>query len=605
MSVNNKTQQIVHRSDVPTEDTWDLTALYQNDAAWESDCKTLQNSIEDAEKFRGTIGESHESLHEVLTWLSEMGKRAEKIMQYAFLHYAADGSDSVNQRRQSLAQQIMTKFAASTSYIEPEIIAIDDETIHSWISLPKFADYKVMIEKMLRFRPHILSSEEEKILALQSEVGGKSQDVFNTLTNVDFVFGKIQTQDGSIPLTQSTYGYLMQHHDRKIRESTYKKFYSVFDAHKNTLASLYDASIKQDLFRAKVRNYRDSRSLFLFPDNVDHTVYDNLISAVHETLPQLHRYYEIRRKLLQLDVLTHYDMYVPLVSGVTVRHTYNEAVDVITQALAPLGSEYVETLRTGLTTARWVDKYENTGKRSGAFSSGIYSGLPYILMNYKEDVLRDVFTLAHEGGHSMHSYYSAKNNPFPSYDYTIFEAEVASTFNEQLVADYLLKQAKNQEMAAYILGKQIDDIVATLYRQTMFAEYEHLVHQQVEAGEPVTIDSLRGLYRKLLTTYFGSNVKLFPMSDLEGLRIPHFYRAFYVYKYATGLSASITLANKVMNGSEKDTAAYLQFLQSGGSRYPIDSLKLAGVDMTSPEPVRKALTTFSHLLDQFENLMIQ
>jgi oligoendopeptidase F len=305
-----------------------------------------------------------------------------------------------------------------------------------------------------------------------------------------------------------------------------------------------------------------------------------------------------------VDKLTHYDVYVPIVKGITVKHSYEEAVDVIGKALSPLGKDYVKTLQEGLTAARWVDRYENKGKRSGAFSSGIYSGYPYIMMNYKEDVLRDVFTLAHEGGHSMHSYYSARNNPFPSYDYTIFEAEVASTFNEQLLADYLVSHAESKEMVAYVLGKQIDDVVATLFRQTMFAEFEMLVHQQAEQGEPNTVASLRSTYRKLMEQYFGPNVKLFSLSDLEGLRIPHFYRAFYVYKYATGISAAITLAEKVLKGNEEDKNRYLEFLKSGGSRYPMDSLRLAGVDMSTPEPVEKALDTFTGLLDKFEALML-
>lgn len=604
MSADARKNIIPDRKDVSLEDTWDLTALYKDDSEWEKDCQFIETAIEESPRFKGKIGTSSESLIEVLKWLSDIGRTAESIMQYAFLNHATDGGDPTNQRRQSLAHQLMTRFSAATSFIEPEILAIDTEKVDSWLERPEFGDYRIMVRKMLRFKPHVLSPEEERIMALQGEVGGKAQEVFGALTNVDLDFGHIITDEGRIPLTQSTYGYLMQHPDRKIRERTYRKFYRVFDKHKNTIATLYDTSVKQDLFRTKVRSYPDSRSMFLFPDKVDPSVYDNLIGAVHDALPQLHRYYEIRRKLIGVDTLTHYDVYVPIVKGITVRHSYDEAVDVIGKALSPLGEEYVKTLQEGLTSARWVDRYENKGKRSGAFSSGIYSGFPYIMMNYKEDVLRDVFTLAHEGGHSMHSYYSARNNPFPSYDYTIFEAEVASTFNEQLLADYLVSHADSKEMVAYVLGKQIDDVVATLYRQTMFAEFEMLVHQQAEQGEPNTVASLQSTYRKLLEQYFGPNVKLFPVSDLEGLRIPHFYRAFYVYKYATGISAAMTLAEKVLHGSEEDKNRYLEFLKSGGSRYPMESLKLAGVDMSTPEPVGKALDSFAGLLDRFESLMV-
>lgn len=604
MSAEKSPTIILERKDVSPSDTWDLSALYVDDAAWEEDCERIERAIDESSKFKGEIGSSFDSLLTVLNWLSEVGMIAERIMQYAFLHHATDGGDSVNQRRQSLAHQLMTRFSAATSFIEPEILAIDTSTINAWIEQPEFADHRIMVKKMLRFKPHVLSPEEERIMALQGEIGGKAQEVFGALTNVDLDFGHIITDEGRIPLTQSTYGYLLQNPDRKIRERTYKKFYNVFDKHKNTIAALYDTSIKQDLFRAKVRSYPDSRSMFLFPDRVEPSVYDNLISAVHDALPQLHRYYEIRRKLLGVESLAHYDVYVPIVQGITVKHTYEEAVEVICNALKPLGESYVETLREGLTFARWVDRYENKGKRSGAFSSGIYSGLPYIMMNYKEDVLRDVFTLAHEGGHSMHSYYSARNNPFPSYDYTIFEAEVASTFNEQLLADYLLEHADSKEMAAYVLGKQIDDVVATLFRQTMFAEFEHMVHLQAEQGEPNTVASLRSTYRSLMKSYFGPGVKLFASSDLEGLRIPHFYRAFYVYKYATGISAAITLADRVLHGTTEDTQRYLEFLKSGGSRYPMESLKLAGVDMSTSEPVSKALESFATLLDRFEELMV-
>ena len=604
MSAERNTTVILDRKDVPVEDTWDLTALYENDEAWETDCKWIEHEMDESARFQGKIGGSPASLLNVLNWLSKVGQKVERVMQYAFLHHATDGGDPVNQRRQSLAHQLMTRFSAATSFIEPEILAIDSNSISSWIEKPEFEEHRIMVEKMLRFKPHVLSADEERIMALQGEIGGKAQEVFGVLTNVDLDFGHIITNEGKIPLTQGTYAYLLQNPDRKVRERTYRKFYGVFDSHKQTLASLYDTSVKQDLFRAKVRSYPDSLSMFLFPDNVETSVYDNLINAVHEALPQLHRYYALRRKLLGLKELAHYDVYVPLVEGVTVRHSYEEAVDVICEALAPLGDSYVATLKNGLTNERWVDRYENKGKRSGAFSSGIFSGYPYIMMNYKEDVLRDVFTLAHEGGHSMHSYHSSRNNPYPSYDYTIFEAEVASTFNEQLLADHLLKNAQSKEMQAYILGKQIDDVVATLYRQTMFAEFELLVHRQAEQGEPNTLSSLRTTYRNLLETYFGPEVKLLKTSDLEGLRIPHFYRAFYVYKYATGISAAITLADKVLHGTIEDRDRYLEFLKSGGSRYPMDALKVAGVDMTTEEPVRKALESFASLLDRFEQLML-
>ena len=602
MSAN---QRIPSRDEVALNDTWDLTHLYSSDQQWTDDCQKVEEYSSAIVKFRGTLKESPENLLNLLTLLDEVGLLIERIAQYSFLLQATDGSNSANQRRHGLTMQLLTNFSSATSFLNPEILSIEEETIKEWLKREDFANYKVMVNKMLRYKPHVLSASEERIIALQSEIGSKSQEAFNSLTNVDFDFGYIQTEEGRIPLTQSTYGYLLQNRDRKIRERSYKKFYRVFDQHKHTLALLYEASVKQDIFKAKVRSYENSRSMALFGDKVNASVYDNLISEVHKALPSLHRYYDLRRQFLGLKKLAHYDVYVPLVENIAVKHTYEEAVEVITRALAPLGDAYVSTLKRGLTTERWVDRYENRGKRSGAFSSGSFDGPPYILMNYQEDVLRDLFTLAHEGGHSMHSLYSAANNPFSSYDYSIFEAEVASTFNEQLLANYMLKEAQDKTLVAYILGKQIDDIVATLFRQTMFGEFEHLVHVQVESGEPLTVESLRSTYRALLEQYFGKEVTLLKVSDLEGLRIPHFYRAYYVYKYATGISAAITLSARVLNGGVKEREDYLNFLKSGGSRYPIEALKLAGVDMESPEPVRKALATFSKLLDRFEATLLK
>lgn len=595
--------KIPSRSEVATGDTWDLSSLYRDDAAWEEDFTRFQELIPGAVNYKGTLGTSADALLAALDWFSNISLLCERLGNYAFLQYSADSSDTVYQRRLGMISQAQTEFAAQMSYFDPELQAIDDDTLRLWLKDDRFADYRVMLDKLVRFKPHVLTENEERIMALQSEVGSVPHDTFHDLTNVDMDFGTITTGDGDLPLTQTTYSAFMMQPDRTLREKAYKQFYQVFDAHKHTLARLYEGSVKKDIFRSKVRNYPSAREAALFPDNVPVSVYDNLIKAVHDAFPTLHRYYSLRKKLLGVDKLAHYDVYVPLVKGIETHTTYEEAVEIVCKSLAPLGDEYVRTIREGLTAQRWVDRYENKGKRSGAFSCGAFTGHPYILLNYKEDVLRDVFTLAHEGGHSMHSWYSVHNNPYPQYDYTIFEAEVASTFNEQLVAKYLLDNAKDDEMRAYIIGKQMDDIVATLFRQTMFAEFEMLVHAQVEAGEPITVEGLRKTYRSLLEAYFGPDMELGEESDLEGLRIPHFYSAFYVYKYATGLSASIALSEKVLNGTEEDRDRYLGFLKSGGSTYPIDSLRKAGVDMSTPEPVHQAAVLFGRLLDQFEELI--
>ncbi|MBN2860553.1 MAG: oligoendopeptidase F [Sphaerochaetaceae bacterium] len=592
------------RAEVNIPDTWDLNQLYQTVDAWEEDLKRLETLSEKAQEFKGRIAESREQLLSLLGFLDEVGMLSESVGQYAFLRHAGDGSDNENEKLKGKAMYILTGLSAAMSFIEPEILAIDDQVLDVWLEEKEFDPYRVSVQKMRRFKDHILSAELEEVLALQSEVGGKAQATFSALTNVDLDFGYIKTDKGNVPLTQSTYGLLLQNPETSIRKKAYLQFYRTFEAHRYTLASLYETSIKQDMFRSKVRRYKSSRERALFPDNVDPVVYDSLISSVHDALPALHDYYAMRREQLEVKKLYHWDVYTPVVQDLTVEHTYEEAVEVITRALEPLGSEYVNTLKRGLLQDRWVDRYENKGKRSGAFSSGSYKAPPYILMNYHEDVLRDVFTLAHEGGHSMHSHYSAAHNPFSSYDYTIFEAEVASTFNEQLLAHYLVHTSDDPKLKKYIIGKQLDDTVATLYRQTMFAEFEHIIHELAEKGEPVTIELLRSEYRKLLELYFGREVTLHELSDLEGLRIPHFYRAFYVYKYATGISAAMALSERVLHGGDTEREDYLSFLRSGGSSYPIDSLRKAGVDMSTPAPVASALRKFKDLLEQFNALKV-
>ena len=598
-----KNTTIPGRGDVPAEDRWNLAALFDSPEAWEEGLKEYNALYPDIEKYKGTLGNSPESLLACLSFMTDLEKREERLGYYAHLRTSEDEGDSSSRERFARYMSAATKAGALASYQTPEIQAIPEETMKQFLKSPVLAEYKIVLDRILRFKPHVLSENEERLLALQAEAAQTASQGFSALTNVDMDFGTVKTPEGEIPLTQSTYSSFLINPEREIRKTAYFQFYSRFEGHKNTLAALYNGSIQQDIYRSKVRNYSSARAKALFPDKVPETVYDNLIATVGKNLPVLHRYYEFRRRRLGVDKLAHYDVYVPVIKDIRVHHSYDQAVDVIMEALHPLGDEYTSVLKKGL-TGGWVDKYENKGKRSGAFSAGSYSGEPYILMNFKEDVLNDVFTLAHEGGHSMHSWYSVRNNPFQNYNYTIFEAEVASTFNEQLLADHLLKKAESAEMKAYLLGKQADDIIGTIFRQTMFAEYEHLCHSMVEQGQPLTVDSLRKTYRGLLDKYFGPEVELPEEADLEGLRIPHFYRAFYVYKYATGLSAAIALAGKVLNGGESDREAYLNFLKSGGSRFPLESLALAGVDMSSPEPVQKALDRFGGLLDQLETLTV-
>lgn len=583
------------RDQVKENDKWDLSSLYPCDEAWESDLELLKKKQEEAGKFKGTLGNSPARLLEAIKWLSSAYMLAEQVYVYASLKYSAESNDPENQRKFGLATQAYTDLAAATSYFDPEVLKV--KNVPKWIDDKDFDDCRVFLNKIVRRKEHTLSPGEEQILAKQAEIQETPSKTFEILTNVDMDFGE---SDGR-PLSQGTWSVFMLDPDREVRKNAYNRFYGEYKAHEQTLATLYAGSVKQDIFNARIRGFDTALDAALFVDDIPKSVYTGLIEAVHKAFPVLHRYYALRKRILGVEELRHYDVYVPLVSSVKTHKTYEQAAEIVKNALKPLGDDYVKTIYKGITSDRWVDRYENKGKRSGAFSSGGFVGAPYILLNYNEDVLGDVFTLAHEGGHSMHSLYSKNNNPFLSYEYTIFEAEVASTFNEQLVARYVTENAESSEMKTYILAKQIDDIIATLFRQTMFAEFELLCHTQQEQGQPLTVSTIRKTYRGLLESYFGPDMVFEENSDLEGLRIPHFYSAYYVYKYATGISAAIALSERVLNGGYREREDYLDFLKSGGSTFPIQSLKKAGVDMSTQRPVEAATRKFESLLQQFEN----
>lgn len=600
--MSHATTAIPQRSQIAAADQWDLAKLFPDEDAWERGLEQYQELVPRIAAFKGTLGQSPAALRACLEFLNELELLDERVGYYAHLRTSEDAGDSEHQGRFARYLNTASRAEAEKSYVTPEIQAIPDAVMERMLADESLAEFAIALRKLLRFKPHVLPAAQERLLALQLEASQTARKTFAALTDVDLDFGAVDTPEGAQPLSQASWSQFMIHPERDVRRRAYHQFYGHFEQHKNTLAALYDGSVQLDLYRARVRNYPSAREAALFPDQVAATVYDNLIAAVHENLDRLHAYYALRRRALGVAELRHYDVYAPLTGDVRVRHTYDQAVEVVLAALAPLGSDYCATLGAGL-RGGWVDRYENKGKRSGAFSAGSFAGDPYILMNFKEDVLRDVFTLAHEAGHSMHSWHSVRHNPIQHYGYSIFEAEVASTFNEQLLFHYLLERAGNREMRAYLVGKRVDDIIATVYRQTMFAEFEHLTHAMAERGEPLTVESLRAAYRQLLERYFGPELKLEEVSDLEGLRIPHFYNAFYVYKYATGLAAAVALAEGVLAGGTEARDRYMAFLRSGGSRYPLQSLQLAGVDMSSPEPVRQALQVFGSLVGQLEQLL--
>ncbi len=600
------TKTIPARKDVPAKDKWDLSSIYKSDDEWEKALKSIPELTKKAAAYKGRLGESAITLLAALKELEAANIVMETVYHYASLQHEADEDDSKATDRDGRAMMAYTQMQSELSFVDPEIQEIDETKLRKWISTKEFADYRIYIEKLLHFKQYILSEKEERILSLAMQPGQTSETAFSVLTNVDMnkTFGTV-TEDGEEKqLTETTWGVFMHSQDRKVREEAYKKFYAKYEEHQNTIAALYAGSVNQDVFSMRARGYKSSLEMALYGNKVPVAVYHNLIDCVHKNLPALHDYYKLRREALGLakGELRHYDVYVPLVKSVETRTTYEEAVELCRAALAPLGAEYTDRLCDGLLNG-WADRYENIGKRSGAFSSGCYVGNPYILLNYNEENIRDVFTMAHEGGHSMHSWYSVHNNPFMCYDYTIFEAEVASTFNEELLFEYLYKNAKDEEMKKYLLSMRADDILATLFRQTMFAEFELKAHEFVENGTPLTAELLRKTYRELLELYFGPEMTFEANSDMEGLRIPHFYSAFYVYKYATGISAALALAKRVTNGGEAEREDYFKFLKSGGSRYPIESLKIAGVDMAKTEPVQAACDEFKKIVADLNKLL--
>jgi oligoendopeptidase F len=592
------------RAQVPENDTWDLSPLYPEPAGWRHDFEALQAAYPTLATFAGSLARSPERLREVLEFEKSLDLRIERVGQYAGLRASEDSSNPESLAREAQLENLLTRIGEAASFLSPEIQAIDDATFEGFLASPVLADWRTPLQRLRRLKPHTLSAGEERLLALGSSSVRAHGETFSQLTNVDMQFGTIPDEAGaSRELTQSSLSSFLVKRQRELRKTAFHQFYAEFNAHRYTVASTLSASVRADVFYARARHYPSAREAALFRDDVPVAVYDNLISSVRSQLPALFRYYDLRKKVLKLDEIHAYDTAVPIVPKIETHVSFDQAVDKVLAALEPLGSEYCATLADGLRGGRWCDRYENKGKRSGAFSSGSFSGPPYILMNYKEDVFSDVYTLAHEAGHSMHTWYSTRNQPFQTYNYPIFLAEVASTFNEELLTHHLLETTTDPAMRAYLINRQIDDIRGTVIRQTMFAEFEKLSHAAEERGEALTLDAFRDMYRVLLKDYFGENFTLDAELDLECLRIPHFYNAFYVYKYATGMSAAVALSDQVLHEGAPAVERYLGFLKSGGSEFPLPTLQKAGVDMTAPQPVERTLQLFARRVEELETLL--
>src|SRR5213595_2264998 len=597
-------QKIPTRVDIPDSDKWDLTLLFADVGKWQEDVAWITATYPKTIEWKGHVGESAQTLAAVLEFEKQLDLKIERVYHFASLQLAENSANNDYLSRIGQLQNLMTNLAEASAFVVPEIQAIDDGLWEKFIANPVLKDWKIPLHKIRRMRPHVLSEREERLLALGAAALDGYDDAFSQLTNVDMKFGVLIDADGrEKPLTQSTYSSFLLKRDRGLRERAFEQFYDEFRDHQFTLAASLSYSVKADVFRARARNFPSALEASLFKDDVPVAVYDGLINAVRDGIPPLLGYYELRRRVLALDQLRAYDIYVPLVPEIETHVSFDEAINKVIASLAPLGQEYTRTLANGL-RSHWCDRYETKGKRSGAFSSSSYRAPPYILMNYKEDVFADVYTLAHEAGHSMHTWFSAKSQLFQNYDYPIFLAEVASTFNEELLTHFLLDETSDPKMRAYIINRQIDDIRGTLYRQTMFAEFEKVIHAIEEAGGALTLEVFKSEYHKLLTAYFAENFVLDPQLDLECLRIPHFYGAFYVNKYATGISAAVALAEKVLGREAGAVEAYLGFLKSGGSKYPLETLKAAGVDMTTPRPIESTLGLFEKRLAELEELLL-
>jgi oligoendopeptidase F len=591
------------RDEIPEVDKWDLSHLFTSADKWSEDFAWIQTTFPDLTNWKGRVGESAAALAELLEFEKTLDLKIERIYHFASLQLAEDSANPNYLARMGQLQNLLTIIGEAASFIVPEIQAIDDEAFVRFLEDPALKEWQIHLHKIRRMKPHILSEKEERLLALGSSALAGYDDAFSQLTDVDMKFGVLLDDKGEKrPLTQSSFSAFLVKRDHALRKRAFHQFYDEFRDHQFTLAATLAYSVKADVFRARARNYPSALEASLFTDDIPVAVYDGLIAAVRANFRPLYRYYELRRRVLRLDELHAYDTYVPLVAEIETDVSFDEAIEKVLASLSPLGSDYVNSLGEGL-RGRWCDRYESKGKRSGAFSSGSYGAPPYILMNYKRDVFSDVYTLAHEAGHSMHTWFAQHHQLYQDADYPIFLAEVASTFNEELLTHHLLEQTSDPKMRAYIINRQIDDIRGTLFRQTMFAEFEKIIHAIEERGDALTLDVFKSEYRKLLGAYFGPGVVLDPELDLECLRIPHFYSAFYVYKYATGVSAAIALAERVLTDLPGAVESYLGFLKSGGSKFPLETLRAAGVEMTSPAPIESTLRLFDRRLNELEALL--
>ncbi|MFC4403255.1 oligoendopeptidase F [Gracilibacillus xinjiangensis] len=591
------------RQEIPEELTWRLEDIYATDDEWEKEWQAVKEQLPKFSSYQGKLNESAEKLYELFQLQDEISDRLGTLYTYAHMRYDQDTTNSSYQAMNAKAENLLTQASSVMSFITPEILTLDEATLERYVKdYEPLQLYKHTLDEINRKRPHILSEKEEALLAEASEVTDNASQTFGMLNNADITFPSITDENGEeVDLTHGRYINFLESKDRRVRRDAFKAMYETFGSLKNTFASTLQGVVKKDNFYAKVRNYESARQAALDRNNIPESVYDNLIEAIHEGLPLLQRYISLRKKVMDLDELHMYDLYTPLVKDVDMTFTFEQAQKTVLEALRPLGEDYLQVMKKAFED-RWIDVEENKGKRSGAYSSGSYSTNPYILMNW-QDNLNNLFTLAHELGHSMHSYYTHENQPYRYGNYSIFVAEVASTCNEALLNDYLVAKTDDVKEKLYLLNHFLEGFRGTVFRQTMFAEFEHKIHVMEQEGEALTADKLTEVYYELNKKYFGNDLNIDEEIGYEWARIPHFYYNYYVYQYATGYAAAQSLAAQILEEKEPAVKRYIDYLSAGSSDYPIEVLKHAGVDMTEKKPVLNALKVFEEKLNELEKLL--
>jgi oligoendopeptidase F len=582
---------------------WDLNSLYPSDEAWEEDFKNISNSLHEYESFKGHVLDDVETLKTIIEKISEGSRTISNLMTYAKMKSDENTKVSHYQSFTARVEGLIGQYREATSFLIPELIQGDEAHVQKLIKDESLSMYQQHIDNILRARPHTLSQEAENLLAQASEMMSTPSNAFGMLSGADLKFPSVQKGDEEVDLSHGSFVPLLMEKDRDLRAQVYQKYYGVYEDHKNVFASLLSSEVKKNIFNAKARKHPSARASALFENNIPETVYDNLINAVHSNLDALHEYISLRKEMLGVDTLRPYDLYVPLIDNVDMTFDYEKAKETVLTSLEVLGKDYVSVVENSFKDG-WIDVYENEGKRSGAYSWGTYDSKPYILLNY-HNKLSDMFTLTHEMGHSMHSYYTRKCQPFVYGHYSIFVAEVASTTNEALLNKHLLNKVKDKKEKLYLLNNYLENFRGTVFRQTMFAEFEREIHSMVESGKALTSETLSDIYRALNEKYYGKDLEVDDQLALEWARIPHFYYNFYVFQYATGFSSAEALANKIVEEGKPAIEAYFDFLGAGCSDYPIEVLKKAGVDMTTPEPVDQALDTFRSLVKEMKSLLAE